>query len=203
MSHLALVRHGKSSWNHLGLWTGLTDVDLVEEGRVEARQTAELLRSYHFHQAFTSELKRTHQTLEEILKTLERTVSWEIDAALNERHYGIHTGKNKWEIKDSIGEEAFQAIRRGWDVPIEGGETLKDVYNRIVPFYQNRVIPFCKTQSNILVVAHGNSLRALIKHLESVNDEDIANVEIGTGEAVIYNLSKEGEVISKELRGSI
>jgi 2,3-bisphosphoglycerate-dependent phosphoglycerate mutase len=199
MSRLVLVRHGKSPWNNLGLWTGLTDVDLVEEGLEEARKAGELLRDHDFHLAFTSELKRTHQTLGEIFKILNLEIPQRIHPALNERDYGIHTGKNKWQVKEEIGEEAFQAIRRGWDTSIEGGETLKDVYQRVVPFYREAVLPFFEQDKNILIVAHGNSLRALMKHLELIDDNAISEVEIGTGQAVCYQLDKVGGIINKEL----
>lgn len=203
MSHLVLVRHGKSEWNKLGLWTGITDIDLAKEGIEESRATAEILREYTFHEAHISTLKRARQTLTEIQNILKlNDLPIKIHTALNERHYGIHTGKNKWQIKEEVGDEIFHSIRRGWDHPIPEGETLKDVYEKVSVYYENHVIQSIKEQKNILIVAHGNSLRALIKHIENIPDNDIANVELQTAEAYCYFLSNNGEYISKEIRSA-
>ena len=200
MAKLFLVRHGKSTWNDLGLWTGHTDVDLSPEGEEEARQAGQVMRHETIHQAFVSPLKRTRQTLQHIQQVLELA---ELDIqehpAIIERHYGVHTGKNKWQVKDEIGEEAFQSIRRGWDTPIPEGETLKDVYDRVKPYYEEHIKPELTQAKNILIVAHGNSLRALVKHLEDLTEEEIVGVEIGTGEVHCYSLDESGKVVEKEV----
>src|ERR1700690_3642621 len=171
MAYLILVRHGKSQWNLLGKWTGFTDVDLVQEGIEEARRAAEAIKDIRIDCAFTSDLKRAKQTFVEICNALHSPEIKQVeDPALRERDYGAYTGKNKWEVKEEIGEEAFQRIRRGWDVPIPGGETLKDVYDRVVPYYTSRILPELLSGKNLLVVAHGNSLRALVKYLEHIPD---------------------------------
>ena len=202
MSKLILVRHGKSEWNKLGLWTGHTDVDLAEEGILEAERAGELLRDIDLHHAHVSHLKRTHQTLDGIKRGHGRI---DVDPvkhhALNERHYGIHTGKNKWEVKELVGEEEFTKIRRNWDHPIPEGETLKDVHARVVPYYESDIKPQLMAGKNVIVVAHGNSLRALVKHLENIHEDNISEVEIGTGEVYCYDFDGEGNVTGKEIRG--
>lgn len=203
MAHLILVRHGKSSWNHLGKWTGLTDVDLVEEGINEAKKTGDLLKGIDLHVAHTSMLKRTEQTLNAIKESLGvSNLDTKRHEALNERDYGIYTGKNKWEVQKEVGDEEFQKIRRGFDTLIPEGETLKDVHQRVVPYYENHVKPDLLKGKNVIVVAHGNSLRALVKHLEDISDEAICEVEIGTGEAHCYSIDEKGLISGKEIRGA-
>lgn len=186
MSHLILIRHGKSEWNRTGQWTGWTDVDLAEEGVLEAERAGEAIKDIDIHEAHVSELKRAKQTLEHIKKVLGKKIATKSDRALNERHYGIYTGKNKWEVKEQLGDEAFQNLRRGWNVKIPGGESLKDVYTRVVPYFEKHIKPQMDAGKNVLIVAHGNSLRALVKHLENISDEAICDLELGTGEAYCY-----------------
>lgn len=201
MRHLILIRHGKSEWNHLGLWTGWTDVELVEEGRQEARRAGEALRDISIHRAYVSELKRARQTLDEIIGALEaHSVPVESSPALNERHYGAYTGKNKWQVQQEVGEEQFQAIRRGWDTPIPEGETLKDVYHRVRPYYEEKIAADLRAGRNVIIVAHGNTLRALVKHIEGVDEAAIADVEIGTGEIHLYRIADDGAIVEKEVR---
>lgn len=187
MTHLILVRHGTSVWNKEGKWTGWTDIDLAEEGVAEATSVGHLLRDIPLHRAHVSALKRAQQTLQHILTAhgtsdLPTTVS----PALNERHYGVHTGKNKWEVKTAVGDDVFQQIRRSWDFPIPEGESLKEVHARVVPHYESIIARDVTAGHNTLVVAHGNSLRALKKHLEGIADTAIADVEIGHTEAHCY-----------------
>ncbi len=199
MSRLILIRHGMSAWNHLGLWTGWTDVDLVEEGRMQARSAAGALKDIAIHNIHVSDLKRAHQTLDEIVSVLGiHHVPVNKSLALNERHYGIYTGKNKWDIQKEVGEEQFKHMRRGWDVAIPEGETLKDVYHRVAPYYDQYILPDIKQGKNILVVAHGNSLRAMIKHVENIHEDHIAGVELETGEVRLYDLDHVGAVQNKE-----
>ncbi len=184
MAKLILVRHAKSEWNSLGLWTGWTDVSLSPDGVEEAKKTAEELRVISIDKTYASPLKRAVETLAIIKEDLDlKKIPTETDDALKERNYGIYTGKNKWEIKDVVGEKTFQKIRRDFDYPIPEGETLKDVYDRVVPFYRNTILADLKSGKNVLIVAHGNSLRALVKKLENLSEEEVANLEIGTAEA--------------------
>lgn len=201
MAYLVLVRHTQSQWNAKGLWTGLTDISLSESGREKARFLCKKLKDIHFDRAFTSVLKRSKETLEEIKTALGGNFPITEDKALNERDYGEFTGKNKWQIKEEVGDEEFLKIRRGFDHPIPGGETLKDVYNRVVPYYQTQILPHLLRGENVLIVAHGNSLRALVKYLENISDADITNLEIATGEILIYEIDQVGNVVSKEKRG--
>lgn len=199
MVKLFLVRHGKSAWNKLGLWTGWVDVDLDEDGIEEARKAGEALLLEDVHVAYTSELKRTHQTFEKIKEVSgKHGLDYLKHPALNERNYGIHTGKNKWDVKNEIGDEEFQKLRRGWDVAIPEGETLKDVYDRVIPYFQEVIIKDIKSGKNVLIVAHGNTLRALTKHIESLDEEQISEVEFETGVVHCYNFDEGGSFLHKE-----
>lgn len=196
---LVVSRHTESEWNLLGKWTGLTDVDLTEKGHKEARKIGELLRDVRFDAVYTSEQKRTHQTLRGILDGAEHPdVPHHIHGEANERDYGHLTGKNKWEVKDEIGDEAFHGIRRGWDYPVPGGETLKDVHGRMIPFFDRELLPRLQKGENILLVAHGNSIRALIKHLGDIHEDQIADVEMGFGELLFYHIAPEGHVSHRD-----
>lgn len=200
MAYLVLVRHGQSEWNALGLWTGQEDVALTEQGRIEARAAAEHLREITLHKAYASDLSRSHETLEEIKSALQHTnLETTHHKALSERHYGDYQAKNKWEIKDAIGDEAFTKLRRSWDHPVPNGETLKDVHARVLPYYEETILSDLRNGKNVIVSAHGNSLRALMKHLEDVADENVHEVEIGTGEVVMYEINEAGTVISKQV----
>ena len=202
MAYLVLVRHGESEWNAKGLWTGWTDVNLSENGRMEAKKAGEALKDIHLDVAYTSALKRAQQTLEEIQGVLGTNIEPTADKALNERSYGDFTGKNKWEVKEQVGEEEFQRIRRSWDYPPANGESLKMVYDRVLPYYQSEIEPKLKEGKNTIIAAHGNSLRALIKYLENVSDQDITTLELATGGLYVYQIDSEGKVTSKEVRGS-
>lgn len=203
MSYLVLVRHGESDWNAKGLWTGLTDISLSEKGREEAKRAAEAVKDIQFQVAFTSILKRAKETLEEMEKVMRVQIPFTENAALNERDYGDYTAKNKWEVKKQLGDEAFLKLRRSWDFPVPNGESLKDVYNRVVPYYQSTILPELKNGNNVLVSAHGNSLRALVKFLDNISDSDITNLEIPTGQVLVYEINQEGKVVSKDIRGVI
>lgn len=200
MAYLILVRHGESVWNKQGLWTGLTDVSLSQKGKEESRKAGVLLKDIKIDEAFSSPLKRSTETLAEIISVLEYQIPIILDKSLNERDYGLLTGENKWELQKEYGQEKFQKIRRGWDYEIPGGETLKDVYNRVLPYYNSQILPKLKNGKNILIVAHGNSLRALVKFLENISDENIASLEIPTGGMYIYQIDNEGKIISKEIK---
>lgn len=201
MAYLVLVRHGESEWNAQGLWTGLTDISLSEKGREEARQAGEAVKDIQFQLAFISVLKRAKETLAEMEKVLGTHLPIIEDAALNERDYGDYTGKNKWQIKQQAGDEVFLKIRRSWDYPVPNGESLKDVYNRAVPYYEKSILPELKKGKNILVSAHGNSLRALVKFLDHISDAEISQLEIPTGQVLIYQIDQNGQITAKEIRG--
>ena len=203
MAYLILVRHGQSEWNALGKWTGWEDVALTDQGKAEAREAAKALEGLDLHKAYTSNLGRAKQTLAEIKDHLQHaeleTVSHE---ALNERHYGDYTGMNKWEAKEAMGDEAFTKLRRSWDHPVPNGETLKDVHARAVPYFEAHVLEDLKAGKNVIIAAHGNTLRALVKHLEEVADDDVHTVEIGTGEVYMYTIDDTGGVNEKTVFNS-
>lgn len=201
MAKLVLVRHGKSEWNEKGLWTGWRDIPLSPAGFEEAEITGEQLLDIHFDYAYTSNLIRAQQTLEEILKIINQGPPIIKNQALNERDYGDYTEKNKWDIQRELGEEEFQKIRRSWDYPPPNGESLKMVYERVLPFYEKEILPKLMEGKNVIIAAHGNSLRALVKNLEHISDDNIANLEIGTGEAYVYEINAKGDIINKEIRG--
>ena len=200
---LVISRHAESEWNLLGKWTGWTDVNLTEKGMREAEQLGKIIRDIHFDAAYTSELKRTRQTCDRILRgkgdqaDLDRIIA----KPLNERDYGDLTGKNKWEVKDEIGDEAFQGIRRGWDYPVPGGETLKDVYARAIPYFQSEILPRLQRGENILLVSHGNTIRALMKYLDQIPDEKIGKVEMPFGTMLVYEFDTEHQLpLDKQTR---
>ena len=187
MGILVISRHSESEWNLLGKWTGWTDVELTEKGRADTVRLGALLKDIKLDEAYTSALKRTHQTLKALLEGRGKgSLPTTQTAELNERDYGDLTGKNKWEVKAEIGEEAFNGIRRGWDYPVPGGETLKDVYARVVPYFEREILPKLQAGENILLVAHGNSIRALMKHLDHVPEADMAHVEMPFGQLLVY-----------------
>lgn len=162
MGKLILVRHGESLWNEQGLWTGRTDIDLSDKGREQSTKAGEILKNMSFAIAYTAPLVRTRHTLDGIKEVLhDKSFPDFIDAALTERDYGDLTGKNKWDIKEKYGEEQFMAWRRGWDSPPPNGESLKDVYTRVLPFYMKLVEPRLKMGENVLIVSSGNELRAI------------------------------------------
>lgn len=197
---LLLVRHGESEWNALGKWTGLTDVSLTEKGFDEARKAAFVLRPYVFDQAFCSVLTRAKQTLKEILKTLSMPdVPMIFHPNLNERDYGDYTGKNKWEVQKEVGEETFMAIRRGFDTSIPNGENLHQVCDRVHPYYTSNILPLLKQGKTILITAHSNSLRALIKLLDNIPDDRAHEIELKTGEVLKYEIDSNGQVLTREM----
>ena len=201
MAYLILIRHGKSEYNVKGMWTGWHDPELVEEGKNDAKVMASHLKDLKPHIAHTSKLKRAQQTLEIIKQELGLSdLPTHEHVALNERHYGVFTGKNKWQVKDVVGDEEFKKIRRSWDYRLPGGESLKDVHERIVPYYQEYILTDLRNGKNVLIAAHGNSLRALVKHLEEIPDEEMADLEVGIGEVRVYEVDNKGQVQYKEIR---
>ncbi len=200
MSYLILVRHGESEWNAKGLWTGWMDIPLSDKGREEARSAGKKIKDLPIDIAYTSTLSRAQETADEILKEInKKNVQRVENKALNERDYGDYTGKNKWEIQKKVGDEEFKKIRRGYDTTIPNGESLKQVYDRVVPYFIQEILPKLKEGKNILISAHGNSLRALIKYLEEISDNEVPKLEIATGEVYIYRIGSNGEIEDKKI----
>jgi 2,3-bisphosphoglycerate-dependent phosphoglycerate mutase len=204
LAYLVLVRHGQSEWNALGLWTGQTEVDLTDQGRDEARQAAQSLHDITFGSAHQSNHKRAQETLDIILGELDQIhVRATASAALNERDYGDLTGKNKWQVRDEYGEEKWMKWRRSWNYPVPGGETLEDVYDRAVPYYKQHILHDLQAGKNVIVSAHGNTLRALVKYIEDIAEDEIPNLEIGTGEVYVYEIDPENSrIVAKDIKVS-
>lgn len=201
MAYLVLVRHGQSEWNLLNIWTGHTDVELSEQGRAEAKKAAGLLKDIVLHKAHTSDLKRAQDTLHIILKELGHgEISVTKHPAIKERHYGDLTGMNKDEARKKFGEELFLKYRRSWDVAPPNGESLRDTADRSIPYYEEHILADLRAGHNVIVSAHGNSLRAIVKHLDQISDEEIPGLEIGTGEIYVYEIDENGKILNKEIR---
>lgn len=201
MAYLILLRHGVSQYNKQGLWTGRDDPDLAPEGVEEAKVAAETLGDLPIDMGFTSVQLRHKRTLEIVLEHLQKlNIPVVHNKALNERDYGVYTKKNKWEIKKEVGDETFLKIRRGWDYPIPEGESLKQVYERVGAFYTTTILPKLMSGKSVIISSSGNALRSLVKQLENIPDNEIAKLEIATGEAYVYQLDEHGNIIHKEIR---
>ena len=221
MSKLILIRHGQSIWNAENRFTGWVDIDLSEQGIKEAKKSGQLIKDLNIEISisYTSFLKRAIKTLEVILKennlNLKLNTSWEI----NERHYGSLTGLNKEETKIKIGEDQFKKYRRSWNIspppmpendknqflfsPLNASipqnmipltESLKDTYNRVIPFFESKIKPGLQNNKNIIIAAHGNSLRALCKKLFNISDQKINELEIPTGNPLVIEFGQSLEV---------
>ena len=194
---LILLRHGQSQWNIENKFAGWTDVPITEEGKKQAKEAGQKMKSIEINVAFTSKLQRASETLRIVLQTMNLKIKTIQSIELNERHYGKLQGINREEAKKKFGEEQIHKWRRGYaDTPPEG-ESLKDVVNRVVLYYEKEILPELKEGKNVLVVAHGNSLRALIKHIENISDEDIMKVEIPLCVPLIYDVDSSGNIINK------
>ena len=188
MAKLILLRHLKSQWNLENKFTGWTDIPLSKEGVENAEKVAKKLINFEIDKIYTSPLMRNKNTASLILEELGKNhVPIVIDKALNERHYGKLQGQNKDEAKAEYGKEQVQLWRRSWDQAPPEGESLKDVVARVVPFYEEYIKRDIEQGKNILVVASHNSLRALVKHLEKIPEQEIINLEIATGEIKEYD----------------
>lgn len=219
---LILLRHGQSEWNASNQFTGWVDVDLTEKGQEEARRGGELLKESGIHPTvlYTSLLRRAIKTANIALDVADRHwIPVVRDWRLNERHYGALQGLNKAETKDKYGEEQFMEWRRSYGTPppelddssefsqandprysdletVPKTECLKDVVARLVPYFEEEILPRVKNGETVLIAAHGNSLRALVKHLDSISDEDIAGLNIPTGIPLLYELDADGTVLN-------
>ena len=226
MSKLVFIRHGQSEWNLKNLFTGWVDVNLSEQGEQEAKEAGRKLKEagIEFDQAYTSVLTRAIKTLHFALEEsgqlwIPEEKSWR----LNERHYGALQGKNKQAAAEKYGDEQVHIWRRSYDVLpplldandegsaandrryanldpriIPGGENLKVTLERVIPFWEDKIAPDLLAGKNVIVAAHGNSLRALTKYIEQISDEDIMNVEMATGQPVVYDLDDKLNIVNKE-----
>ena len=197
---LVLVRHGQSDWNLKNLFTGWRDVGLTEKGVAEARAAGKKLKAQglHFDVAFTSVLSRAQRTLDLVLEEMgETNITVFKDQALNERDYGDLSGLNKDDARKKWGEEQVHVWRRSYDVAPPGGESLKDTAARVLPYYIQEILPRVLRGDNVIVVAHGNSLRALVMVLERLSPKEIVGREIATGVPLIYRLNADSTVAQK------
>jgi len=200
MGTLVLLRHGQSTWNLENRFTGFVDVPLSEKGRQEAKEAGRKLRGMSLDKVFTSMLKRAIDTADLALEEAKiGDLPVERDAALNERNYGDLQGLNKDETRAKFGAEQVFIWRRSYDVAPPGGESLKDTCARAIPYFEKHVLPLVKAGKNILVVAHGNSLRGLIKDLEGKSAEEITELEIPTGVPIVYDLDGDGKILQKKI----
>jgi len=225
MSKLILTRHGQSTWNAENKFTGWVDVDLSFKGVKEAENSGELIKKLNIKVdiSYTSYLKRAIRTLTTILEKNNLPLKFNTAWQLNERHYGSLTGLNKEETKKKIGEEQFKKYRRSWDIappPMEESseyqkyfsplnssiplgmtpftESLKNTYDRVIPFYNNEIKKNLLKRQNIIISAHGNSLRALCKNLFKISDTKISELEIPTGNPLLLEFGNENEILKCE-----
>ena len=214
MPQLVLIRHGQSQWNLENRFTGWWDVDLSDKGVAEAKAAGQLMREQglDFDTCFTSLLKRAIKTLNFALEEMDRLwLPVAKDWRLNERHYGGLTGFNKQEMRDKVGDEQVKIWRRSFDIPpppLEAGsdynvgrdrryagigvpdtESLKDTIERVLPYWEEAIAPALRSGQRVLISAHGNSIRALVKHLSGIGDDEIVGVEIPTGQPLVYELN--------------
>jgi 2,3-bisphosphoglycerate-dependent phosphoglycerate mutase len=197
---MVLVRHGESEWNKLNLFTGWRDPGLTEQGVAEATRAGQLMKAkgLHFDIAYTSALTRAQVTLKLILEQIgQQGLETIKDQALNERHYGDLCGLNKDDARKKWGDEQVHIWRRSYDIAPPGGESLKDTAARVLPYYEANILPKVLAGKNVLVSAHGNSLRALIMKLDNLSQEEILKLNLGTGEPYVYRLNTDGTVASK------
>jgi 2,3-bisphosphoglycerate-dependent phosphoglycerate mutase len=199
---LVLVRHGQSEWNLKNLFTGWRDVDLSPQGVEEAKAAGRLLKAngLSFDVCFTSALKRAQRTLDLMLGELDQTgLPITRDLALNERDYGDLAGLNKDDARAKWGEEQVHVWRRSYDVAPPAGESLRDTGARVWPYYLHTIQPHVLRGERVLIVAHGNSLRALIMALDGMTPDEIVKFELATGEIVVYRLNADSSVARKEM----
>lgn len=198
MSRLFLLRHGESVWNKENRFTGFVDVDLSDKGEQEARRAGEVLKGQPVDIVFVSALKRAAHTADIALSAMEHlSCPKVVDAALNERHYGDLQGMNKDEARKQFGVDQVHVWRRSYDVAPPGGESLKQTCERVIPYYRGSILPRLMRGENVLIVAHGNSLRGLLKELEGLSDEEIVNMEIPTGVPISFDVDASGKASNK------
>ncbi len=209
MPNLILIRHGESQWNLENRFTGWVDVPLSPKGEQEAKAAGEKLKSYKFDKAFTSKLQRANNTLNFILQASGQTgIPTEFDVALNERHYGALQGLNKAETAQKYGDDQVKIWRRSYDVPPpkektemnpDGtSESLKDTAARTLPYWEKNIMPEIKSGKNIIVAAHGNSLRSIVMHLDNLTKEQVLELNIPTGAPLLYVFDSNGTIVEKK-----
>ncbi len=198
--NLILIRHGQSEWNALNQFTGWKDPGLTAKGIEEAHNAGRIINNLkiNFDLVFTSALIRAQNTAEIILKEINQPLSTIKNQALNERNYGDLAGLNKDDARKRWGDEQVHIWRRSYDIPPPGGESLKDTGERVLPYFMKEIHPHVCKGKNVLVAAHGNSLRSLIKFLDNISDEDIVKLEIPTGAPIHYVIGEDGSVKSKK-----
>ena len=198
---LLVARHHESEWNKLGEWTGSRDVHLTPHGIHMSYEMGLQIKDFHIDQAICSMQCRSKETLDQMLDAMGQTgVPLMRSAAINERDYGDFTGKNKLAMKALMGEAEYNRMHREYSYPIPHGESLKMVYERVVPYYLDVIVPILRTGENVLVVSHGNTIRALMKYIESISDEQIKDIEMLFGSVLIYHVDDEGKLIDKNER---
>ena len=200
MGRLVLIRHGQSLWNAENRFTGWTDVDLSERGEEEAKEAGDLLSEIPFDVVHTSGLKRAQRTAEIIISrsSFSGYIPVIKNELLNERHYGDLQGLNKAETAEIHGAEQVRIWRRSFDTPPPGGESLKMNAARTVPYFEGTIMRDLEAGKNVLISAHGNSLRSIVMHIESISPEDIVSVEVPTGKPLFYRF-EDGQIIREEL----
>ena len=200
MAYLVLVRHGQSVYNKQNRFTGWKDVHLSFLGEKEAKNAGKKLKGFKFDIAYTSVLKRAIHTLNIIIKvTKHPKIPIKKNKALNERDYGKLIGMNKDEARKKYGEEQVRIWRRSYDIRPPDGESLKDTAARTLPYFNNYIMGGIKKGKNVLVSAHGNSLRAIVMKLDNLNKEQVLKLEIPTGIPIVYEFDKRGKVVSKRI----
>ena len=198
MPELILLRHGQSQWNLENRFTGWVDVPLSPKGEDEARAAGEKLRGRHIDKLYTSVLRRAVDTAILALETAGTTVPvTERDAALNERMYGDLQGLNKAEAAKRFGDAQIKLWRRSYDVRPPGGESLADTAERVLPYWETHILSDLKAGRDVLVVAHGNSLRALVMHLDGLSHAEVLELEIPTGAPLLYEIGTDGQITGK------
>ena len=205
MAFLVLVRHGESQWNLENRFTGWVDVALSEKGVAEAKNAGVCLKkeNIRFDRAYTSNLRRAQDTLSLILEKLgQMNIPVEKDQALNERHYGDLQGLNKTETAKKFGEEQVKIWRRSYDVAPPGGESLKDTAARTLPYFESKIVADLKKGLNVIVAAHGNSLRSIVMNLDKLSKEQVLELNLATGIPIIYQFDNNLKILSKkDLKG--
>jgi 2,3-bisphosphoglycerate-dependent phosphoglycerate mutase len=202
MPTLVLVRHGQSQWNLENKFTGWVDVPLTELGEKEAKRAGQHLKGMKFDIAFTSELQRAQKTLVIVLGEIgQQTLTTIKDKALNERHYGDLQGLDKAETAKKYGDAQVKIWRRSYDGPPPNGESLKDTADRTLPYFDAKIVPYLKEGKNVLVAAHGNSLRSIAMHLEHLTKEQVLELNLETAVPRVYEMDKDLKILSmKDLK---
>lgn len=199
MAKLILIRHGQSTWNLENKFTGWIDIPLTEQGEEEAKVAGNHLKNIKIDLAYTSVLKRAIDTLTIALKAAgQENIPTEYDKAINERMYGDLQGLNKAETAKKFGDAQVKIWRRSYDVAPPNGESLKDTAARALPYFEDVILPKVKEGKNVVVSAHGNSLRAIVMLLDNLTREQVLELNIPNGVPIVYEIDSEGKVLSKE-----